>query len=84
MHDRQSMHDRQKVEAILTRRFVGAPRGQIAAAANALMGLDDEWEEVVGDGVFGCYRVGKCAETCVLAQSLEDGDEFRLLRRRVL
>lgn len=40
------MLDRQKVETILARRFCGAQRDQIAAAANALMGLDDEWEEV--------------------------------------
>jgi hypothetical protein len=39
--------DRQKVEAILSCRFPGAPRDQLAAAANALMGLTDEWEEIV-------------------------------------
>jgi hypothetical protein len=42
----RSMIDRQKVEAILSCRFPGAPRAQLAAAANALMGLPDEWEEV--------------------------------------
>ncbi len=42
----RSMVDRQKVEAILSWRFPGAPRDQLAAAANALMGLTDEWEEV--------------------------------------
>ena len=41
-----SMVDRQKVEAILSCRFPGAPAAQLAAAANALMGLADEWEEV--------------------------------------
>lgn len=40
------MVDRLKVETILTRRFPGATDCQIAAAANALMGLSDEWEEV--------------------------------------
>jgi len=43
------MLDRQKIETILTRRFQGAPRDQVAAAANAIMGLDDEWEEIAGD-----------------------------------
>ena len=33
------MLDRQKVEAILTRRFPGATDQQVAAAANAIMGL---------------------------------------------
>lgn len=40
------MVDRQKVETILRRRFPGADLSQIAAAANAIMGLDDEWEAV--------------------------------------
>jgi hypothetical protein len=40
------MLDRQKVEAILARRFPGATRPEIATAANAIMGLDDEWEEL--------------------------------------
>jgi hypothetical protein len=34
------MIDRQQLEAILGRRFPGAPLAQIAAAANAIMGLD--------------------------------------------
>ena len=36
------MLDRQKVEAILRRRFTGTTDQQVAAAANALMGLDKE------------------------------------------
>lgn len=36
------MIDRQQLEAILSRRFAGAPLDQIAAAANAIMGLDRE------------------------------------------
>ncbi len=39
------MLDRQKVEAILGRRFPGATLQEVAAAANAIMGLDDAWEE---------------------------------------
>ena len=38
------MLDRQKVEAILSRRFPGAASDQVAAAANAIMGLSEEWE----------------------------------------
>jgi len=40
------MVDRQKIETILRRRFPGSDLGQVAAAANAIMGLHDEWEEV--------------------------------------
>ena len=64
------MLDRLKLETVLTRRFPSASRDQVAAAANAIMGLDDEWEEIT-----------PCADICVVAR---DGDrtEFRLLRRR--
>jgi hypothetical protein len=63
------MLDRQKLEALLSKRFPGARYDQIAAAANAIMGLDDEWEEVVDTG-----------ET---ALSAANTTEFRVLRRRV-
>ena len=64
------MLDRQKIEAILSRRFPGATRSQVAAAANAIMGMDDEWEELPGD------RLGDV--TREIAHPLE----FRLFRRR--
>lgn len=41
------MLDRQKVEAILTRRFPGAAHDQVAAAANAIMGLTEEPDGVL-------------------------------------
>jgi hypothetical protein len=65
------MIDRQKLETLLWRRFPGASRDQVAAAANAIMGLDDEWEEVT-----------PCAEACVVARGAVDGNEFRVLKRR--
>ena len=40
------MLDREKVVTVLTRRFPGSAAGQIAAAANAIVGLEDEWVEV--------------------------------------
>ena len=61
------MVDREKVETVLLRRFPGASRDQVATAANAIMGLDDEWEEV---------------DICYLAREVNNGSEFRLLRRR--
>jgi hypothetical protein len=63
------MLDRQKLEALLSKRFAGSKYDQIAAAANAIMGLDDEWEEVVDAGE--TTRTGK------------DEIEYRVLRRRV-
>lgn len=65
------MIDRQKVETVLHRRFPGAKWEQIAAAANAIMGLDDEWREVE-------YQDVSC-----LARELEDHAEIRLFRRVV-
>lgn len=39
--------DREKVLAILRNRFPGSAPDQLAAAANALLGLKREWREVV-------------------------------------
>jgi hypothetical protein len=79
------MLDRQKVEAILMRRFPGSGSDTIAAAANAIMGLRDEWEEVQHqEEPFG-YRSGsRCGDICCLAREAEDGAEFRLFRRRAI
>ena len=63
------MIDRQKVETILRRRFPGATLEQIAVAANAIMGLGDEWEEVAS------------SDLARLAPKLEKHGEFRLFRR---
>ena len=40
------MLDREKVVAVLKRRFPGSAIDQVAAAANAIIGLEDEWLEV--------------------------------------
>jgi len=66
------MLDRQKLETILERRFPGATRDQVAVSANAIMGLDEEWEEVQGH------------DFQALAAQIGEGEEFRLLRRRPL
>ena len=64
------MLDRQKLETILVRRFPGATRDQVAVSANAIMGLDEEWEEL------------QCHDYESLAAQLADGAEIRVLRRR--
>jgi hypothetical protein len=79
------MLDRQKVEAILSRRFPGAPRNQVAAAANAIMGLPDEWEEVLHGERQGSYHFSHdCGGLCQLTETGagEPGIEFRLFTRR--
>jgi hypothetical protein len=64
--------DRQKLETILSRRFPGATRDQVAVSANAIMGLNEEWEEI------------HCHDFEALAAQRADGEEFRVLRRRSL
>jgi hypothetical protein len=76
------MLDRQKIEAVLRRRFSGATDQQIATAANAIMGLDDEWEEVSdASREFGYHDAAECREICYLAREFDRGSEFRVWRR---
>ena len=77
------MIDREKVLAVLTKRFPGATADQRAAAANAIMGLDEEWEEVTErEEQLGYHFSASCADICYLAQQAERGDSFRLFRKR--
>jgi len=64
------MLDRQKIETILVRRFPGASHDQVAVSANAIMGLEEEWEELQGH------------DFEALAAEVADGVEIRVLRRR--
>ena len=76
------MIDRQKLETVLGRRFPGARSDQIAAAANAIMGLEDEWEEVSNPDGCGYQISGYWMDSCSLAREAQAGTEFRVLRRR--
>ena len=77
------MIDREKVLAVLTRRFPGSQAEQLAAAANAIVGLDDEWEDVTDrQDEFGYNFSPQCSDICYLAQQVERGDTFRIYRRR--
>jgi hypothetical protein len=77
------MVDRDKVLSVLHKRFPEASRQQVAWAANAIVGLDDEWEVVewnapeieCSDSVSGGHR-------CNLADRLLDGPEFRMFQKR--
>jgi len=77
------MVDREKVLAVLARRFPGATPEQVAAAANAIVGLADEWEDVTSrEEQLGYHYSPNCTDICYLAQQAERGDIFRIFRRR--
>ncbi len=77
------MVDREKVLAVLAKRFAGATPDQMAAAANAIVGLEEEWEEVTErEDQLGYHYSAQCSDICYLAQQVERGDVFRLFRRR--
>ena len=77
------MIDREKVLTVLHRRFPGATADQLAQAANAIVGLDDEWEDVTGhEPDFGYHVSVQCGEICYLAEQTQMGREFRIFRKR--
>jgi hypothetical protein len=65
-----AMVDREKVLAVLRRRFPGASDSDTAAAANAIVGLEDEWRDV------------ECTDLQELLDLVRSGHEFRILERR--
>ena len=76
------MIDREKVLAVLYKRFPGATLDQRAAAANAIVGLDDEWEDVTGkEPELGYHFSIQCGEICFLADQVQRGAQFRLLMK---
>jgi hypothetical protein len=71
------MLDREKVVSVLKRRFPGSAIGQVAAAANAIVGLEDEWLEVpMPEGGWDRW----CSEDCELRRVLRGGS-IRVFRR---
>jgi hypothetical protein len=78
------MLDRLKVESILRRRFLTATPAAVAAAANAIMGLEDGWEEVLHhEDEFGYHYSARCGEIGSLAREPEQDGEFRIFKRRI-
>jgi hypothetical protein len=71
------MLDREKVVAVLKRRFPGSATDQVAAAANAIVGLEDEWLEVPAPP--GGWDQS-CREGCQLRRLAGDGP-VKLFRR---
>jgi hypothetical protein len=77
------MLDREKILAVLYKRFPGAAAEQVAAAANAIVGLEDEWEDVSArEPEFGYHFSVHCSEICYLAEQRQRGGQFRVFRRR--
>ncbi len=77
------MIDRDKVVAVLRRRFPDAGIDAIASAANAIVGLDDEWEEVTNRiADLGFHVSPGCKDICYLADEIDQGALVRIFRRR--
>jgi hypothetical protein len=77
------MMDREHVVAVLRRHFPDAPDEAIDAAANRIVGLDDEWQEVTSkDEQMGYHYSAKCADICYLADQVDRGTKYRLFLRR--
>ncbi len=76
------MVDRQQLEATLIRRFPKAPLAEVAAAANAIMALPDEWHEIDIDQARGeVHNSMRCGDRCYLAPEAANGREFRVFVR---
>jgi hypothetical protein len=77
------MIDREKVLAVLQKRFPGSGLDQLAAAANAIVGLDDEWMDVTGREMeLGYHFSIQCSEICYIADQVQQGAQFLLFMRR--
>jgi hypothetical protein len=72
---RAPMLDREKIVAVLKRRFPGLGADQIAAAANAIVGLEDEWEELTAEAM------APCPADCYLKRAAEHGQRFKVFRK---
>jgi hypothetical protein len=68
---------------VLHKRFPGAAPEQVAAAANAIVGLEEEWDDVTEhEPEFGYHFSMQCADICYVAEQAQHGAEFRVFRRR--
>jgi hypothetical protein len=77
------MIDREKVLAVLQKRFPGSTVEERAAAANAIVGLGDEWVDETARGTeLACPRVDDGGDLCFLAEQRRQGAEYRILVRR--
>jgi hypothetical protein len=76
------MPDREKVLTVLRKRFPEASVEQIAAAANAIVGLGTEWREIVAfEEELLPHLPEQCPDPHGLVARLRDGGQFKLLER---
>jgi hypothetical protein len=79
------MIDREKVLAVLLKRFPGSTPEQVAAAANAIVGLEDEWVDVTArEAELGYHFSVQCSEICFLADQTQQGSQFRLFMKKMI
>lgn len=77
------MLDRENVLAVLLKRFPHATAEQVAAAANAIVALPDEWEEVpVREAQPGPHVSAQCSDIRYPAEERPEGVQFRIFKRR--
>ena len=77
------MIDREKVLTVLRRRFAGATEGDLATAANAIVGLTDEWVDITDrEPDLLAHLTRACGPECFVSAESRDVTDFRLLMRR--
>jgi hypothetical protein len=77
------MVNREATLAVLRQWFPNAPQDDVDGAANAIVALPDEWEEVTSkEEELGYHYSPKCVEICYLADQVDCGAQFRLFRKR--
>jgi hypothetical protein len=77
------MVNREATLAVLRQWFPNAPQDDVDSAANAIVALPDEWEEVTArEEELGYHYSPKCVEICYLADQVDCGAQFRLFRKR--
>ena len=55
----------------------------MAATANAIVGLSDEWEDVTHhERDLGYHSSPRCSHICFIAQQNDQGHAFKIFRRR--
>lgn len=79
------MIDRERVLAVLQKRFPGSAADQLAAAANAIVGLEDDWVDVTSrEAEFGYHFSVQCSEICFLADEVQQGAQVRVFMKKVI
>ena len=79
------MIDREKVLAVLQKRFPGSAADQLAGAANAIVGLEDDWVDVTSrEAEFGYHFSVQCSEICFLADEVQQGAQIRVFMKKVI